>query len=88
MNDRELSALREVAADGVLFHPGTWGGPAGYRWRGPDGSEAGLVPQRHTDALDRLTKLGLIKPERRLGPLARRLVLTAAGANALGRPTA
>ena len=88
MNDHELNALQQVAADEVLFHPGTWGGPAGYRWRGPDGAEAGLVPPRVTDVLDRLASLGMVRPERRLGPLDRRLFLTQAGAAALATPVA
>ncbi|GLY67762.1 hypothetical protein [Amycolatopsis taiwanensis] len=83
MNDHELNALQHVAADEVLFHPGTWGGPAGYRWRGPDGTEAGLVPQPETDVLERLANLGLVTPERRLGPLERPVHLTKAGAAAL-----
>jgi hypothetical protein len=88
MNDPELSALRQVAANEVLFHPGTWGGPAGYRWRGPDGTAAGLVPQKETDVLDRLAYLGLIRTEQRLGPLERRLLLTSAGATTLVEPLA
>lgn len=88
MNDHELSALQQVAADELLVHPGTWGGPAGYRWRGPDGTEAGQVPQPETDVLDRLSTLGLVQAERRLGPLDRRLLLTKAGAAALDTPLA
>jgi hypothetical protein len=88
MNDPELSALRQVAANEVLFHPGTWGGPAGYRWSGPDGTEAGLVPQRETDVFDRLATLGLVRTARRLGPLDRPLVLTPAGTATLAGPLA
>lgn len=83
MKDYELTALRQVADREVLFHAGTWGGPAGYRWRGSDGAEAGLVPQSHADTLDRLSKLGMITPERRLGPLDRELTVTRTGTEAL-----
>lgn len=86
MNSQELTVLQQVAADELLFHRGTWGGPAGYRWRGPDGAEAGQVPQRDTDVLDRLADLGLIRAERRLGPLDRKVSLTPAGLAALGSP--
>jgi hypothetical protein len=83
MKHDELTALRQVADREVLFHAGTWGGPAGYRWRGSDGAEAGLVPQPQTETLDRLTKLGMITPERRLGPLDRELTVTPTGTEAL-----
>lgn len=88
MNDSELIALRQVAANEVLFHPGTWGGPEGYRWRGPDGAEAGVMPQWKTDVLDRLATLGLVRTERRLGPLDRLLLLTPAGVATLAGPAA
>lgn len=84
MNIQELTALQHVAAAELLFHRGTWGGPAGYRWRGPDGAEAGQVPQPETDALDRLADLGLIRAERRFGPLDRNVSLTPTGLAALG----
>jgi hypothetical protein len=84
MKDQELSALRQVADNEVLFHRGTWGGPPGYRWRGPDGSEAGQVPQWQTEVFDRLTGLGLIRAQRRLGPLDRDMTITPAGLAELG----
>lgn len=83
MKNDELTALRQVADREVLFHAGTWGGPAGYRWRGSDGAEAGLVPQPQAETLDRLTKLGMITPERRLGPLDRELTVTRTGTEVL-----
>jgi hypothetical protein len=84
MNENQLQALRHVAANEVLFHRGTWGGPQGYRWRGPDGAEAGLVPQWESDALDTLASRSLIKAERRRGPLDRGVTITPTGAAALG----
>lgn len=84
MNDHELNALSYVAANDVLFHRGTWGGPPGYRWRGQDGVEAGLVPPWATDALDVLARRGLIRTERRLGPLDVGLSLTPSGMAAHG----
>jgi hypothetical protein len=84
MNDDEVRALRQVAAKELLFHRGTWGGPAGYRWRGPDGTEAGQVPPCETEVLDRLSGRGLISTERRRGPLDRCLTVTPAGMAALG----
>lgn len=84
MNDQELVALRCVAANEVLFHRGTWGGPAGYRWRGQDGAEAGVVPQWTADVLDALTRRGLIAPERCLGALDICIGITASGMDVLG----
>jgi hypothetical protein len=84
MYENELSALQQVADNEVLFHPGMWGGPVGYRWRGPDGAEAGQVPQWQTEVFDRLTGRGLIRIERRLGPFDRDISITSAGLDALG----
>ncbi|MFD9895028.1 hypothetical protein ACFWY9_37260 [Amycolatopsis sp. NPDC059027] len=83
MNDQELDALRYVAADEVLFHRGTWGGPAGYRWRGPDGAEAGVVPQWTAEVLDGLRGRGLIATQPGLGALDVGITVTAAGTDAL-----
>ena len=83
MNDEQLTALQHVANNAILFHRGTWGGPPGYRWRGQDGAEAGLVPPQESDALDRLARRSLITTEQRLGPLDRGVTITAAGAAAL-----
>ncbi|MGH3951318.1 MAG: hypothetical protein ACRDSE_19735 [Pseudonocardiaceae bacterium] len=83
MTDRELLPLRHAAAGELLFHTGRWGGPAGYRWRGPDGTEAGLVPPWETEELDRLHDRGLISVERRLGPSDRPITATEAGIAAL-----
>jgi len=88
MSELDLTALSYVAANEVLFHRGTWGGPPGYRWRGHDGTEAGVVPQAVTDALDALAGRGLITTERRLGPLDVGLTLTPSGAAALGAAAA
>jgi len=60
MNGYERTALEHVAAEGVVFHPGTWGCPEGYRWRGEDGAAAGAVPEWENDLLDRLARQGLI----------------------------
>lgn len=88
MNDRELQALEHTAAGELLFHKG-WGGAVGYRWRGPDGTEAGAVPTWETEALDHLAGCGLIAIEPRLGPSDRRVLLTPTGAIALhGLPQA
>jgi hypothetical protein len=84
MNGYERTALELVAADGVVFHPGTWGGPEGYRWRGKDGAAAGEMPGWENDHLDRLASQGLIATQRRLGPLERRVAVTPAGWAALG----
>ncbi|QWF77905.1 hypothetical protein [Amycolatopsis sp. CA-230715] len=84
MNDQELTALRRTAANEVLFHRGTWGGPAGYRWRGQDGLEAGVVPQWTVEALDGLAARGLIATEHRLGPLDVGVTVTTTGLDALG----
>ena len=89
MNGTERVALEHVAAGGVLFHPGTWGGPEGYRWRGQDGGSAGMVPEWENDLLDHLAVRGLIAIERRLGPLERKVAMTRAGWAALeGTPAA
>ncbi|HET6504140.1 MAG TPA: hypothetical protein VFG87_25605 [Amycolatopsis sp.] len=89
MYEDELIALQLVADNEVLFHPGMCGGPVGYRWRGPDGAEAGQVPQRQTEVFDRLTGRGLVRIERRLGPFDREMSVTSAGFDALGvLPTA
>ncbi len=83
MSGEEEVALADVSAGRVLFHPGTWGGPVGYRWRGQDGAAAGEEPRWEDEALERLAADGLIATERRLGPLERRVPLTAAGQAAL-----
>lgn len=82
MNSRELQALEHTAAGELLFHRG-WGASAGYRWCGPDGTEAGAVPPSEADALDQLACSGLITIEPRLGPVDRRVFLTPTGATAL-----
>lgn len=88
MNDRELQALEHTAAGELLFHRG-WGAAAGYRWCGPDGTEAGAVPHWESDALDHLAGCGLIAIEPRLGRADRRVRLTPTGATALhGLPLA
>lgn len=88
MNDRELQALEHTAAGKLLFHRG-WGPAAGYRWCGPDGTEAGAVPHWESDALDHLAGCGLIAIEPRLGPADCRVRLTPTGATALhGLPLA
>lgn len=84
MDSSERTALEHVAAGGVVFHPGTWGGAAGYRWRGFDGAAAGAVPGWEDGVLDRLAGRGLIAVERRLGPLERNVAPTAAGWAVLG----
>jgi len=88
MNDQELSALGYAAANELLFHGGTWGGPPGYRWRGQDGAAAGLVPQWATDILDALARRGLIRTERRLGPLDVGVTATPSGLAILGTQAA
>jgi hypothetical protein len=83
MNGDAREALADVSAGRVLFHPGTWGGPAGYRWCGYDGAPAGVVPGWENEVLEGLALHGLIATERRLGPFARRVKLTATGRAAL-----
>ncbi len=83
MTSHDLDLIR-LAADGeLLFHTGTWGDPAGYRWCGSDGTEAGMVPPWEADALDALADRGLIAIERRRGPFDRRVQATSAGISAL-----
>ncbi|SDD10434.1 hypothetical protein [Actinokineospora iranica] len=84
MTEQERQALRHVAAGQLLYHTGLWGGPAGYRWRGQDGSEAGVVSPWETQALYSLTSGGLIAVEARTDPFARRVRITAAGMSMLG----
>ncbi|MQA64091.1 MAG: hypothetical protein GEU86_22145 [Actinophytocola sp.] len=79
MTDRDLIPLQDVAAGNLLFHTGRWGGPAGYRWCGPDGEEAGQVPGWEEVQLDRLRTLGLIAIETRRGPFDRKVTVTAQG---------
>jgi hypothetical protein len=79
MTDHELLLLRHAASGELLFHRGSWGGPSGYRWRGPDGTEAGHVPPWDETTLDRLAEQRLITIEDRRGPLDRRVHITAAG---------
>lgn len=88
MTDHELRLLRYAADDELLFHTGSWGGPAGYRWQGPDGGEAGQVPPWDEPVLDRLADRGLITVEARRGPLDRRVMLSQAGAAAVATLTA
>ncbi|MDV6012433.1 hypothetical protein [Haloechinothrix sp. LS1_15] len=83
MTDHELRLLRHAACGELLFHRGSWGGPSGYRWRGPDGIEAGRVPPWDETALDRLAEHRLIAIESRRGPLDRRVHITGAGVAAL-----
>lgn len=83
MRDRELQPLLHAANQELLFHKGTWGGPAGYRWRGPDGVEAGQVPLWEDNVLDLLADRGLITVEPRLGPADCQVAATPAGLAAL-----
>lgn len=83
MTSHELELLQLVANGELLFHKGTWGGLAGFRWRGPDGTEAGIVPPWECDALDGLAGRGLIAIDRRLGPSDCRVRPTHAGLAAL-----
>lgn len=76
--------LLTYAAQGrLLFHTGLWGGPAGYRWCGSDGMEAGLVSPAETEVLDQLVYRGLISVVPQRGPAYRRVVVTPAGRTAL-----
>ncbi len=79
MNDRELLSLQHAASGELLFHKGTWGGPPGYRWRGPDGAEAGQVPPWEDQILEGLAGRGLIRVEPRLGPADRLVSATVTG---------
>lgn len=83
MNDRELLSLQHTAAGELLFHKGSWGGPPGFRWRGPDGAEAGHVPPWEDQTLESLEARGYLTIERRLGPADRLVLLTTAGQSAL-----
>lgn len=89
MNDHGLTLIRLAANGELLFHMGTWGGAAGYRWCGPDGTEAGIVPPWEDDVLDALAERGMLTIETRLGPLDRRVVPTRSGMDILdGYPRA
>ncbi|MGH3951875.1 MAG: hypothetical protein ACRDSE_22615 [Pseudonocardiaceae bacterium] len=83
MTERELIPLQHVSADELLFHTGRWGGPAGYRWRGNDGEEAGHVPAWENEVLDGLEGRGLIEVQPRRGPSDRPVTITDAGIAAL-----
>jgi hypothetical protein len=83
MTDHRTRFLGCVAEGRLLFHTGLWGGPAGYRWCGPDGNEAGLVSPWETEMLDQLVYRGLIRVEPCPGPAYRRVVTTPAGLAAL-----
>lgn len=83
MTDSELTLLQQAANGALLFHIGRWGGPAGYRWCGPDGQEAGMVPPAQDLTLEQLNARGLIAIMPRTGPLDRRVVATATGLAAL-----
>lgn len=79
----QLLPLQHAAAGKLLFHTGRWGGHPGYRWRDQDGCDAGEVPQWESDALDSLSRDGLIAIEHRMCPLERRILVTANGWTAL-----
>lgn len=83
MNHHERELLRHAADDDLLYHKGTWGDAAGYRWRGPDGTEAGTVPPWEADRLDALADRGLINIEHKLGPHDCRVTTTSAGRDIL-----
>lgn len=85
MDDKTLLPLHHAADGELLFHTGRWGAPPGYRWRGPDGDEAGQVPFWEADELDRLRELGLIAVEARRGPAHRRVTATPRGMALLHR---
>lgn len=83
MTDQELLPLHHAADGELLFHTGRWGCPAGYRWRGPYGEEAGQVPVEENEQLERLRDLGFIAIEDRPGPTPRKVMVTAQGLTAL-----
>ncbi|GAA3010716.1 hypothetical protein [Actinokineospora diospyrosa] len=59
MTENEMSTLRDVADNAILFHNGLWGGPSGFRWADNDGSAAGSVPQWESESLESLLRRGL-----------------------------
>lgn len=79
----QLLPLQHAAAGKLLFHTGRWGGHPGYRWCDQDGCDAGEVPQWEADALDDLSRDGLIAIEHRMGPLERRVFVTDRGRTTL-----
>jgi hypothetical protein len=83
MTDNELRALRHAAQGEVLFHNGLWGGPAGYLWAAPDGSEAGHLPQWESEALQLLERRRLVTVRRAVGARELAVVATTAGLDAL-----
>ncbi|MBM7774245.1 hypothetical protein JOD54_004449 [Actinokineospora baliensis] len=89
MTENEMSTLRDVADNAILFHNGLWGGPSGFRWSDNDGSAAGTVPQWESESLEALLRRGLaqIHPSVGGGRLAK-VRLTTAGADVLDLPMA
>jgi hypothetical protein len=83
MTDHQNRFLNFAAEGRLLFHTGLWGGPAGYRWCGPDGDEAGRVSPWETDLLDQLVLRGMLHIEPQPGPAYRRVMVTAKGQAAL-----
>ncbi|WP_018680891.1 hypothetical protein [Actinokineospora enzanensis] len=87
MTENEMTALRDVADDAVLFHRGWLGGPEGFRWAA-DGAPAGYVPQWECEALARLVRRGYIVIESALGVHDAVVRVSAAGADLIDLPIA
>ncbi|GLW89970.1 hypothetical protein [Actinokineospora globicatena] len=89
MTENEMSTLRDVADQSILFHNGLWGGPMGFRWSDTDGGAAGTVPQWQSESLDILIRRGFaqIDPAPGGGRLAK-VILTPTGAHHIDLPMA
>ncbi|RLK57971.1 hypothetical protein [Actinokineospora cianjurensis] len=89
MTENEMSTLRDVADQSILFHNGLWGGPMGFRWSDTDGGAAGTVPQWQSESLEVLIRRGLaqIEPATGGGRLAK-VSLTPTGTDYVALPMA
>jgi hypothetical protein len=83
MTEDELAALRHAAAGMLLFHNGLWGASAGFRWAGPDGADAGQVPQWECEVLELLEHRGLVSVRPCVGARDSAVLVTAAGMRVL-----
>ncbi|SES42757.1 hypothetical protein [Actinokineospora terrae] len=88
MTENEMSTLRDVADQSILFHNGLWGGPMGFRWSDTDGGAAGTVPQWQSESLDRLIRRGLAQITPTPGARLAKVTLTPTGADYVDLPMA
>ncbi|WP_026421196.1 hypothetical protein [Actinokineospora inagensis] len=87
MTENEMTALRDVADQSVLFHRGWFGGPEGFRWSS-NGAPAGYVPEWECEAIARLVRRGYVVIEPALGVRESRVRVSDAGAGLIDLPTA